>query len=105
MDIRDGWATEYNRKNFSSTVDEHDWVEWLLEFVVPDGGVLPDVVPREVKSRVMRLLAYTETAQGLSDWGMHEGDDGLYQRGKADVTNYKAELTQWADALKAKFFA
>lgn len=104
--MRDGWATEYARKAFSATVDEEDWLHWLHENVVtPDGEITLQDIPREVKSRVMRLLVYTETAQALADWGIHEGDEGLKQRGESDVAAYKGELEQWAAAMKAKFSA
>jgi hypothetical protein len=105
-DVRDGWATEYARKAFSATVDEDDWLHWIHESVVePDMEVPLQEIPREVKSRVMRLLVYTETAQALADWGVHEQDEGLKQRGESDVAAYKSELEQWAQAMKAKFGA
>lgn len=104
MDVRDSWATEYNRKSFSVVVDEGDWLHWLHEFVVePDGEILLQDIPAKVKGRVMRLLAYVESATALREWGAHEGDAGMQELAADDLTTYETELSEWAKALKAKF--
>lgn len=101
MDVRDGWATEYARKAFSVTVDEGDFRQWLAEKVGDAAGTV--TVKWLVKARIMRLLAYCQSAVALAEWGDHEGDSQLTERARRDLAEYEGELANWAEALVVKF--
>lgn len=102
MDVRDGWATEYARKAFSITIDEGDWHQWLAEKVGDADAIGTVTVRLTVKSRIMRLLAYSQAAVALAEWGDHENDPAIAEAARRDLDAYEAELDNWARALKVK---